>query len=105
VDEDPDCPLGTIEDAGDLGRGHLVDEAQDDRPATIAVEAADGPPGCGRVVAQYGVGLEVDRRAIRSNQTRKVEAPSPSAGRARSSKRWRLVSAARNVRSVTSSAS
>jgi len=43
-------------------------------------------------------------RAIWKSQTRNVEAPSPSAGRARSRNRCRFASAARNVRSVASSA-
>ena len=44
-------------------------------------------------------------RAIVNSHTLNVDAPSPSIGRARSSKRGRLASAARNVRSVASSAS
>ena len=43
-------------------------------------------------------------RAIRKSQTRKVEAPSPSSGRARSSKAGSAASAERKVRSVASSA-
>ena len=43
-------------------------------------------------------------RAIRKSHTLKVDAPSPSSGRARSSNRWRFARAARNVRSVASSA-
>ena len=44
-------------------------------------------------------------RAIWNSQTRNVDAPSPSAGRARSSKPGSPARAARNVRSVASSAS
>ena len=132
MDEDPNGALGPAEDAGDLGGRHLLDEAQDDRAAAVGGQSPDGPPRRGGLVADRGAALDVERvgdvrggldrglsggagasarwfattlRAIRKSQTRNVEAPSPSAGRARSSNRSRFVRAARNVRSVASSAS
>ena len=107
------APSRPAEDAGDLGRRHLVDEAQDERAAAVGRQPADGAPRRGGLVAA-APRLDVERvgderrrgssgasgrrrragarsattlRAIWNSQTRNVEAPSPSAGRARSSNR------------------
>ncbi len=132
MDEDADRALGLAEDAGDLGGRHLVDEAEDERLAPVGRQAADGPPRGGGLVAGRDVPpstssgsatsaaasigatgwrrrvrrwFATEFRAIWNSQTRNVDAPSPSAGRARSSNCGRPARAARNVRSVASSAS
>src|SRR5258705_72232 len=48
VDEDPHRALRPAEDTGDLGRRHLLDETQDDRPAAIGGQSTNGlpRPGC-----------------------------------------------------------
>ena len=117
VDEDPDRALGPAEDAGDLGGRHLVDEAQDQRPAAVGGQAPDGRQAAAASSRARRAALDVERcrrrarrpraappdggagarrrsatalRAIWKSQTRNVEAPSPSAGRARSSNRPRF---------------
>ena len=73
------------------------------RPRRRPIAAASsGASGCRRWRRRRSA---TALRAIWKSQTRKVDAPSPSAGRARSSNRPRFVRAARNVRSVASSAS
>ena len=115
MDQHADRALGPAEHARDLGGRHLVDEPQDERPPAIGREAARPRPGAlglgraGSWLASTSVARRVPRpprgapagapqlrrrfatslRAIWNSQTRKVEAPSPSAGRARSSNRGR----------------
>ncbi len=119
MDQDADRTLGAAEDARDLRGGHLVDEAQDDRPGAGRRGGARRPAmavavaSCRATVASTSMRTGDDRRppravprdgprrrrrrsattlrAIWKSQTRKVEAPSPSAGRARSSNRPRFV--------------
>ena len=57
VDEHPDGALGPAEDAGDLRGRHLVDEAQDERPAAILGQPRDRPPRCSRGIVAFGVAL------------------------------------------------
>jgi hypothetical protein len=125
MDQDADGGLGATEDARDLGRRHLVDEPQDERPTPVPGQAAHGVPGGPGLGVANGAALDVegigeDGRGrvvelgggmaacppalVRDDVTGDLDAPSPSAGRARASKRWRLASAPRNVRAVASSA-
>ena len=133
VDEDPDRALGATEDAGDLGGRHLVDEAQDERPAPVAGQArrrlarprrprrgrSPGPSMSGRsaTCAAASSGASGRRRRVRRRVRRRRCGRSgtarpgtwrrprrrPGARAPRSGARF--VRAARNVRSVASSAS
>ena len=68
VDEDPHGPFGTAQHAGDLRRRHLIDEAQDERPTSVAGEAIHGSPRGGRVVVDHRVALDIDRGGDRGRR-------------------------------------
>ena len=119
MDEDAHRALGPAEDAGDLCRAHLLDEAQRQRPAPVVGERPHGARSAAaassRVTASprgRRVGIADARpappratpagrrrrlrrsfatvlRAIRNSHTRKVEALGPSSGRACSRNRGR----------------
>ena len=61
MDEDAHGVLGATEYAGDLRGAHLVDEAQDDRPASVRRQAPDRGPCGGDVLARRGAALDVER--------------------------------------------
>ena len=79
VDQDPDRALGAAEDAGDLGRRHLVDEAQDDGPPTVAGQPVDGAPGRGRRL----VASDDASPRRRAGRARRAAASSGASGRRR----------------------
>ncbi len=60
MDEDPHRALRPAEDTGDLGRRHLIDETQDDRPAAIRRQSTDGLPRRGCLVTHCGPALDVE---------------------------------------------
>ncbi len=69
MDQDSNRAFRAAEDAGDLGRRHLVDEAQDDRAATIRRQPPDrAPRRRGLVVRCRGVldveGIGNERRGL-----------------------------------------
>ena len=76
-----DGALRALEDAGDLGRAHLVDEAKHDRPPPVAGKPAHGGPRGRGVRASDGASLHVvgRRHACRSLEGRGRPAPLGSA--------------------------
>ena len=119
MDQDPDRALGAAEDAGDLGRAtsrrrsagrppggdrraagrrRARPRAASSRRTTVALDVERvGDDRRGRLERRLGLAAPARGarsatalRAIWKSQTRNVEAPSPSAGRARSSNRSRF---------------
>ncbi len=60
MDQHPDCPFGSPEDPGDLGRRHLLDESEDDRSPPIGRQAPDGPPRGSRLLPDGCAALDVE---------------------------------------------
>src|SRR3990172_11194072 len=61
MEEDANRAPGAPHPPGDLRGAHLIDEAQDERAAAIARQAADGTPGLGRLVPADSLTLDVLR--------------------------------------------
>src|SRR6187402_2313492 len=60
MDQDTDRALAPTERARDLGRGHLIDEAQDDRAAPVAGQPRHGAPRFGGFVPAGDLRHDVD---------------------------------------------
>ena len=85
MDQDPHRALGAPEHAGDLGGRHLLDEAQDERPAAVVGQPADRGPCLGGLEPAGRSALDVDG----AGQSRRPFERTPRDGGVGCAGRWR----------------